>query len=86
MGNSVLQLEELRKHYGETVALDGVSFTVEEGKMFGFVDPNGAGKTTLMRIVLGVLAADSDAVLWPRSSSSSRRGSTTAPCSASARR
>jgi ABC-2 type transport system ATP-binding protein len=46
------------------VALDGVSFEVGAGQMFGFVGPNGAGKTTLMRIVLGVLAADSGRVLW----------------------
>jgi ABC-2 type transport system ATP-binding protein len=64
MGETVLRLEELRKSYGETVALDGVSFGVEAGQMFGFVGPNGAGKTTLMRIVLGVLAADSGRVLW----------------------
>jgi ABC-2 type transport system ATP-binding protein len=64
MGEPVLRLEELRKSYGETVALDGVSFDVEAGQMFGFVGPNGAGKTTLMRIVLGVLAADSGQVLW----------------------
>jgi ABC-2 type transport system ATP-binding protein len=64
MGEPVLRLEELRKKYGETVALDGVSFQVEAGQMFGFVGPNGAGKTTLMRIVLGVLAADSGQVLW----------------------
>src|ERR1700759_2838828 len=64
MGETVLRLEELRKSYGETVALDGVSFDVGAGQMFGFVGPNGAGKTTLMRIVLGVLAADSGSVLW----------------------
>jgi ABC-2 type transport system ATP-binding protein len=64
MGEPVLRLEELRKSYAETVALDGVSFDVEAGQMFGFVGPNGAGKTTLMRIVLGVLAADSGRVLW----------------------
>lgn len=64
MGEPVLRLEELRKKYGETVALDGVSFDVGAGQMFGFVGPNGAGKTTLMRIVLGVLAADSGRVLW----------------------
>jgi ABC-2 type transport system ATP-binding protein len=64
MGEPVLRLEELRKSYGETVALDGASFQVEAGQMFGFVGPNGAGKTTLMRIVLGVLAADSGQVLW----------------------
>jgi ABC-2 type transport system ATP-binding protein len=64
MGESVLRLEDLRKSYGETVALNGASFGVEAGQMFGFVGPNGAGKTTLMRIVLGVLAADSGRVLW----------------------
>jgi ABC-2 type transport system ATP-binding protein len=64
MAEPVLRLGELRKRYGDTVALDGVSFDVEEGQMFGFVGPNGAGKTTLMRILLGVLAADSGTVAW----------------------
>jgi ABC-2 type transport system ATP-binding protein len=64
MPGPVLRLDNLRKSYGETVALDGVSFDVRAGEMFGFVGPNGAGKTTLMRIVLGVLAADSGRVLW----------------------
>jgi ABC-2 type transport system ATP-binding protein len=64
MAETVLELRELRKRYGETVALDGVSFVVGAGEMFGFVGPNGAGKTTAMRIVLGVLAADSGEVLW----------------------
>ncbi len=59
-----LELRDLRKRYGETVALDGASFAVGAGEMFGFVGPNGAGKTTLMRIVLGVLAADGGEVLW----------------------
>ncbi len=63
-GESALALRDLRKSYGETVALDGVSFEVGQGQMFGFVGPNGAGKTTLMRIVLGVLAADAGEVLW----------------------
>jgi len=62
--NRVLQLRELSKRYGETVALDGVSFSVGEGEMFGFVGPNGAGKTTTMRIILGVLAADAGEVHW----------------------
>ena len=64
MGEPVLRLEELRKSYGETVALDGVSFQVEAGQMFGFVGPNGAGKTTAMRIILGVLSADRGEVRW----------------------
>jgi ABC-2 type transport system ATP-binding protein len=60
----MLELVELGKRYGDTVALDGLSFDVEDGRMFGFVGPNGAGKTTAMRIVLGVLAADSGEVRW----------------------
>jgi ABC-2 type transport system ATP-binding protein len=54
----VLELRDLARRYGDVVALDGISFSVESGQMFGFVGPNGAGKTTAMRIILGVLAAD----------------------------
>ncbi len=54
----MLELRDLARRFGDVVALDGISFTVEAGQMFGFVGPNGAGKTTAMRIVLGVLAAD----------------------------
>jgi ABC-2 type transport system ATP-binding protein len=60
----VLELRELARRYGDVVALDGVSFSVDEGQMFGFVGPNGAGKTTTMRIVVGVLAADRGEVLF----------------------
>ncbi len=60
----MLELRELARRYGDVVALDGVSFTVEAGQMFGFVGPNGAGKTTTMRIVVGVLAADRGEVLF----------------------
>jgi ABC-2 type transport system ATP-binding protein len=60
----VLELRELARRYGDVVALDGISFTVEEGQMFGFVGPNGAGKTTTMRIILGVLAADRGEVFF----------------------
>jgi ABC-2 type transport system ATP-binding protein len=54
----------LTRRYGDRVALDGVSFRVEPGQMFGFVGPNGAGKTTAMRIILGVLAPDAGEVRW----------------------
>jgi ABC-2 type transport system ATP-binding protein len=60
----VLELRDLARRYGDIVALDGVSFSVAPGQLFGFVGPNGAGKTTTMRIVLGVLAADRGEVLW----------------------
>ena len=54
----MLELRDLARRYGDVVALDGISFSVAAGQMFGFVGPNGAGKTTAMRIVLGVLAPD----------------------------
>lgn len=60
----MLELKGLARRYGEVVALDGLSFSVPEPKMFGFVGPNGAGKTTTMRIVLGVLEADAGTVAW----------------------
>jgi ABC-type glutathione transport system ATPase component len=60
----VLELQGLTRRYGDVVALDGLSFTVREGQMFGFVGPNGAGKTTAMRIILGVLAPDAGEVRW----------------------
>ena len=60
----MLELHNLSRRYGDTVALDDVSFTVQAGQIFGFVGPNGAGKTTAMRIVLGVLAPDHGEVRW----------------------
>jgi len=60
----VLELDGLTKRYGDVVAVEDVSFTVEPGQIVGFVGPNGAGKTTTMRIVLGVLAADRGEARW----------------------
>jgi ABC-2 type transport system ATP-binding protein len=60
----VLQLQDLARRYGDVVALDGVSFDVAPGQLYGFVGPNGAGKTTTMRIVLGVLRPDRGQVLF----------------------
>jgi len=59
-----LELAGLRRRYGRTVALDGLSFTVEPGRIFGFLGPNGAGKTTAMRIVMGIEQPDEGAVRW----------------------
>jgi ABC-2 type transport system ATP-binding protein len=60
----VLELIGLSKRYGDTVALDDLSFSVQPGQMYGFVGPNGAGKTTTMRIILGVLRPDHGEVRW----------------------
>jgi len=60
----MLELDGLSKRYGATRALQGLSFKVEEGQVFGFVGPNGAGKTTSMRIVIGVLSPDAGEVRW----------------------
>lgn len=59
---SGLHVHHLRKSYGAVRALDDVTFSVAPGEIFGFVGSNGAGKSTTMRIILGVLAADSGEV------------------------
>jgi ABC-2 type transport system ATP-binding protein len=48
----------LRKRFGATLALDGMSFAVSPGQVTGFIGPNGAGKTTTMRVILGLEAPD----------------------------
>jgi ABC-2 type transport system ATP-binding protein len=62
--HAVLELNHLTKRYGALEALRDLSFTVQPGEIFGFVGANGAGKTTTMRVVLGVLDADSGSVSW----------------------
>jgi ABC-2 type transport system ATP-binding protein len=59
-----LEIKGISKRYGDTVAVQDLSFDVRAGELFGFVGRNGAGKTTTMRIVLGVLAADAGEVRW----------------------
>src|SRR5262245_61551292 len=55
---ATIEVVGLRKRFGATTALDGMSFTVGAGQVTGFVGPNGAGKSTTMRVVLGLDAAD----------------------------
>src|SRR5262245_51486359 len=59
-----LSIDTLHKRFGRVVALDGLAFDVPGGQVFGFLGANGAGKTTTMRIVLGVLEADTGVVTW----------------------
>jgi ABC-2 type transport system ATP-binding protein len=55
---ATIEVSGLRKRFGSTLALDGMSFTVQPGQVTGFVGPNGAGKSTTMRVILGLDAAE----------------------------
>ncbi|TDD84207.1 ABC transporter ATP-binding protein [Actinomadura rubrisoli] len=63
MSASGIVVAGLRKRYGTTLALDGMSFTVRPGAVTGLVGPNGAGKSTTMRVILGLDAVDEGAAL-----------------------
>jgi len=52
---SAIKVENLKKHFGEVKAVDGISFEVEKGEIFGFLGPNGAGKTTTIRCMMDFL-------------------------------
>ena len=58
----MIEVENLTKHYGQHVALDGITFSVGHGEVVGFLGPNGAGKSTTMRILTTFLAATSGSV------------------------
>jgi ABC-2 type transport system ATP-binding protein len=59
---AVIEVRNLAKRYGEQVALDGVSFSVEEGEIFGILGPNGAGKTTAVECMAGLRRPDSGSI------------------------
>ncbi|MEV0649851.1 ABC transporter ATP-binding protein [Phytomonospora sp. NPDC050363] len=67
-----IRATDVRKSYGDVVAVDGVSFEVNDGEFFGILGPNGAGKTTTLEIVEGLREADSGSIEllgqspWPR--------------------
>ncbi|GGQ05117.1 ABC-2 type transport system ATP-binding protein [Actinomadura coerulea] len=69
-----IEVSGLRKRYGDVVAVDGVTFTVEEGEFFGILGPNGAGKTTTLEIIEGLREPDEGDLTvlglspWPRNS------------------
>ena len=51
---SAISAAGLSKRYGDTLALDGLDLTVDEGEVYGYLGPNGAGKTTTIRLLLGL--------------------------------
>ena len=55
---ATVEVNGLRKRFGPTVALDGMTFAAQPGEVTGFVGPNGAGKSTTMRVILGLDAPD----------------------------
>ena len=61
-GDLAIEVTDLRRSYGELVAVDGISFTVKRNEIFGMLGPNGAGKTTTVEILEGLRAADSGKV------------------------
>jgi ABC-2 type transport system ATP-binding protein len=63
MTEATIEVAGLRKRFGSTLALDGMTFTVQPGLVTGFVGPNGAGKSTTMRVILGLDAPDAGSAL-----------------------
>jgi ABC-2 type transport system ATP-binding protein len=59
----VLECHDLRKHFGERTAVDGVGFAIASGETYGLLGPNGAGKTTTISMICGILARDAGMVL-----------------------
>lgn len=58
----LLEIHQLRKHYGSVEALKGITFAVERGEFFGLLGPNGAGKSTTINILLGLILADGGSI------------------------
>lgn len=61
--DAIIRVNDLTKSYGPTLAVDHISFDVEEGEIFGFLGPNGAGKTTTIRMMVG-LTQPSSGTAW----------------------
>ena len=61
-----IEAKNLRKSFGDVIAVDDVSIAIPEGGIFGFLGPNGAGKTTTIRMLTGVLIPDYRIRIYPR--------------------
>lgn len=61
-GSPAFEVSQLTKHYGEVVAVDDVTFSVNQGELFGFLGPNGAGKTTTINMLTGLARPDAGTI------------------------
>ena len=61
---NILEVKNLKKYYATQKAVDDISFSLEEGKIFGLLGPNGAGKTTLLRMITGIFYPDEGSILF----------------------
>ncbi len=60
----MLTVSDLRKSFNHTTAVEGITFTVRRGEIFGLLGPNGAGKTTTIRMILDILRPDGGRILF----------------------
>src|SRR5687768_11543417 len=61
---NILEIKNLKKYYATQKAVDDISFSLQEGKIFGLLGPNGAGKTTLLRMITGIFYPDEGSILF----------------------
>ena len=59
-----LTVEHITKSFGEKIAVDDLSFSMEKSGVFGLIGTNGAGKTTTIRIILGIMKSDTGCASW----------------------
>ena len=62
----MIKVEELVKHYGKIKAVDGISFEIKQGEIFGLLGPNGAGKTTTVKILTTLTKPDAGKMFYQR--------------------
>lgn len=66
---NILEVKDITKKYGDMVAVNGISFSVKKGEIFGLVGPNGAGKSTTINMITGLLVPDSGSIVFEEGAS-----------------
>ena len=62
---NILEVTDLQKSFSSQIAVNKISFALEEGSIFGLLGPNGAGKTTLIRMITGIFYPDEGSIAFP---------------------